>query len=454
MSKAAGQTKTFIVDTNVLLHDPESIFSFGDNDVGIPITVLEELDKFKKGNLDINYHAREIIRLIDQKQVEGKGEMNKGGVRIREGLGKIRILFACSIHPDLVERFSIFPAEKPDNQILNIAYTLHKNNPGKKIILVTKDINLRTKARLVMEAEDYTTDMVDNSYTGKMIIEGVQPNLFDKLHDVEGNLDLAEILPYFKDGEKVFPNQFVILKNGSSSALTRYDEASKALFRITNPMSAGGRVSGIQSRNLEQRLALEVLLDPALPLVTITGKAGTGKTLLAMAAALESKKSYSQIYISRPTVPLSNKDIGYLPGDIKSKLQPYMQPLYDALKCIKVAVGEKEAKVIDENLFREKIEINPLAYIRGRSLPRIFFIIDEAQNLTPHEVKTIITRAGEGTKIVFTGDIYQIDHPYLDEKSNGLSNLVEKMKVSPLSAHINLEQGERSDLANEAIKLL
>ena len=249
----------------------------------------------------------------------------------------------------------------------------------------------------------------------------------------------------------LLPNEFLIMRNGSKSALGVYDAKVDQIKRIDNRSCYG-----IRPRNAEQAFALSALLDRDIPLVTLSGKAGTGKTLLALAASLETKRHYRQIFLARPIVPLSNKDIGYLPGDINSKLDPYMQPLYDNLTVIHNQFSGKNGRHrrIEELLSEEKIIITPLSYIRGRSIVKVFFIVDEAQNLTPHEVKTIITRAGEGTKLIFTGDIYQIDHPYLDSQSNGLSYLIEKMKGQKLYAHINLEKGERSELSDLAIQLL
>jgi len=246
-------------------------------------------------------------------------------------------------------------------------------------------------------------------------------------------------------------NEFLIMRNGSKSALAVYDAVLDRIKRIENTTCFG-----IRPRNAEQSFALNALLDRDIPLVTLSGKAGTGKTLLALAASLESKRHYRQIFVARPIVPLSNKDIGYLPGDINSKLDPYMQPLYDNLTVIQNQISGKNARNrgVEELLSQEKIIVTPLSYIRGRSIVKVFFIVDEAQNLTPHEVKTIITRAGEGTKLIFTGDVYQIDHPYLDSQSNGLSYLIEKMKGQKLYAHINLEKGERSELSDLAIQLL
>jgi PhoH-like ATPase len=318
-------------------------------------------------------------------------------------------------------------------------------------VLVTKDVNLRMKAKSIgLTAENYRSDHVQNPaelYKGRYVVENVDGALIDLLYQtpftipVEA-LDLATT---------PLPNAFLILRNGYKSALGVYDAANEAVQRIENHSCFG-----IRPRNAEQSFALSALLDRNVPLVTMSGKAGTGKTLLALAAALETKRYFRQIFVARPVVPLSNKDLGYLPGDVNSKLDPYMQPLYDNLSVIQNQLSSDNArsKRIKELIEEEKIVITPLSYIRGRSIVKAYFIVDEAQNLTPHEVKTIITRAGEGTKVVFTGDIFQIDHPYLDSNSNGLSFLIEKMKGERLYAHINLEKGERSELSDLATRLL
>lgn len=316
-------------------------------------------------------------------------------------------------------------------------------------MLVTKDINLRLKAKsLNLNSEDFQTGKiknVDELYTGKSVINGVGVSVIDQIYS-HGTCAPSDFL-------KVDPicNHYYILKNGKHSVLATYNASSKLMERVEKTMAYG-----IRPRNAEQIFALHALMNPEIKLVTLQGVAGTGKTLLALSGALEQKREYRQVYLARPIVPLSNKDIGYLPGDIKSKLNPYMEPLWDNLKMIQNQWEEsdKEYKKITEMVESEKLMITPLAYIRGRSLSNIYFIVDEAQNLTPHEVKTIITRAGENTKIVFTGDIFQIDTPYLDTQSNGLSYLIDKIRDNPLYAHITLEKGERSELANLANELL
>ncbi|MDA3822306.1 MAG: PhoH family protein, partial [Bacteroidales bacterium] len=335
--------------------------------------------------------------------------------------------------------------------ILAITESLHLNKNGSPIILVTKDINLRMKAKsLGIMAEDYHNDMVQNIqdiYEGVQVSENVKPEVISGLYE---NYDG---LPKSKFGIRTDPvaHQYYIFRNESMSALAHYDPFNKLINRVEKI-----KTYGIEPRNAEQAFALDALLRPEVQLVALTGKAGTGKTLLALAAAIHQRKMYTQIFLARPVVPLSNRDIGFLPGDVGEKIGPYMQPLFDNLSVIKQSFKQqsKEFARIEEMQESEKLVITPLAYIRGRSLSRVFFIVDEAQNLTPHEVKTIITRAGEGTKLIFTGDIQQIDSPYLDTKSNGLSYLADRMKGQDIFAHVHLVKGERSYLADLASNLL
>lgn len=439
------KTKTFVLDTNVILHDSSCIYQFKDNDIVIPIQVLEELDKFKKGNETLNFHAREFVRTLDDLSGD---QMFGEGVRIAPDRSKIIIKLGTTIHENLALNFS---SNRPDHHILNIAYCLSQELPERQIILVSKDVNLRMKAKAVgLIAEDYTSDHVKDIselYKGYRVIENISDAVINLMYKEPFELDSSEI----SQEKPLLPNEYIIMRNGKKSALARFDFETKKIQRV-NKLAA----YGIMPRNAEQIFALDALMNPKIQLLTISGKAGTGKTLLALAGALANKKEYYQIYMARPIVPLSNKDIGYLPGDIQSKLEPYMQPLYDNLgvikhKSIESAVKQRKIqKLLDE----EKLVISPLSYIRGRSLVDIFFIVDEAQNLTPHEVKTIITRAGENTKMVFTGDIFQIDHPYLNTYSNGLTYLIDKMKGQNLYAHMNLEKGERSELAELASDML
>lgn len=437
--------KNFILDTNVILHDSSCIHQFKDNNIYIPITVIEELDKFKKGNNVINCNARDFLRSLDALSSD---RILNGGVPIDNGEGKISILLEAPLDEKIKKNFYDIT---PDVRILNIAYSLAKEHEFKNVIFVTKDVNLRLRARSIgLTTENYNSKYVENisdMYTGLKVIDNVKEEVLDDLYQKPYEVMLSRL----GRDEGVFVNENVILKNGSKSALAFFDGTSQTLKRIL-PRTC----YGVKARNSEQVFALNAMLNPDIPLVTISGKAGTGKTLLALAAALENKRMYRQIFIARPVVPLSNKDIGFLPGDIASKLDPYMQPLYDNLAVIQNQFNENNghSKQIRQLIEEEKIVITPISYIRGRSIVKVFFIVDEAQNLTPHEVKTIITRAGEGTKIVFTGDIFQIDHPYLDSQTNGLAFIIEKMKGQKVYAHVNLEKGERSELAELASKIL
>lgn len=439
------EEKNFVLDTNVILHDSSSIHHFEEHDIVIPISVLEELDAFKKGSDSLNFHAREFLRTLDS--LSGDKLFN-GGVRIAPGSGRISVKLEREFHPDLLLNFA---SNKHDHRILNTAYHLSKEEPDRAAILVTKDANLRMKAKAMgLMAQDYTSDHVrdiNSLYSGKRMAESIPMELIEQLYQQpwEVPLSAVDISP------PLTSNEYLILRNGRKSALARFHPGENVLRRVSRSSAYS-----IVPRNAEQTFALNALLDPEIHLVSITGKAGTGKTLLALAAALEARRSYRQIFMARPIVPLSNRDMGYLPGDIPAKLDPYMQPLYDNLSVIQNQFSEDEPshQRISGLLEANKLVIAPLSYIRGRSLVKIFFIVDEAQNLTPHEIKTIITRSGEGTKIVFTGDIFQIDHPYLGTLSNGLSYLIEKMQGQNRFAHISLEKGERSELAELASNLL
>jgi PhoH-like ATPase len=437
--------KLFVLDTNVVLHDSSCIAEFDEHDIILPITVLEELDHFKKGNESINFHAREFLRSLDALSAN---KLFNGGVSLGKNRGNISIQLEKELHSDLYVNFK---ADKPDHRILNAAYHLAKKYSFESVILVTKDVNLRMKAKAVgLMAQDYTSDQVrdiDALYKGLAVLEDVPVDSIEEIYQPPFELAVEKL----QTREQLVANEYLILRNGKKSALASYDPVLDRIKKVDKTP-----YYGITPRNAEQTFALHALTNNEIPLVTVSGKAGTGKTLLALAAALEKRSSYRQIFLARPIVPLSNKDIGYLPGDINSKLAPYMQPLYDNLAVIQGQFSESDARhqKIQSLLAEEKLVIEPLSYIRGRSLVKIFFIVDEAQNLTPHEVKTIITRAGEGTKIVFTGDIYQIDHPYLDSHSNGLSYLISKMQGQRAYAQINLEKGERSELAELASNLL
>ena len=437
--------KLFVLDTNVILHDGSCIDQFDEHDIVIPITVIEELDRFKKGKDTINVNAREFLRALDT--LTGDHIFN-GGIRIGPGKGKISICLERPFHEKLKSNFA---GDKKDHHILNAAYHIAMTKNFEQVVLVTKDVNLRMKAKSIgLQAENYRSDHVKDVadlYKGRSVVNDIPESVIDRLYASPFEIDVKSL----EIAGDLQANQFLILRNGSRSALGMFNPARQTIQRVDNRTAFG-----VRPRNAEQTFALNALLNREIPLITMTGKAGTGKTLLALAAALENKRYYRQILVARPVVPLSNKDLGFLPGDINSKLDPYMQPLFDNLSVIQsqFAPGNSQSKRIRELLDEEKIVITPLSYIRGRSIVRVFFIVDEAQNLTPHEVKTIITRAGEGTKIVFTGDVFQIDHPYLDSQSNGLSYLIEKMKGQPLYTHINLEKGERSELSELATRLL
>ena len=445
MAKKEKQKKIFVLDTSVIIYEHTSILNFEENDVGIPITVLEELDNFKKGNDTKNFEAREFTRMIDRLS---EGHMLQDWIPLN---GKTKGKFKVLMHADSSTDASlIFGEDKPDHRIINSALALQEQEPNKKVILVTKDINLRLKAKsLNIPSEDYTTGKISNVstlFTGKTTDESITSAQINGLYE-EGASELSAL----GMTEKPIDNSYFILKSGKKSVLAYYNPLTELMEKVEKRS-----VYGIKPRNAEQAFAIHAILNPDIKLVTINGVAGTGKTLIALAAAMEQKRQFKQIYLARPIVPLSNKDIGYLPGDINSKLNPYMEPLWDNLKFIQNQYHEtdKEFSKITEMVNQEKLVITPLAYIRGRSISNIVFIVDEAQNLTPHEVKTIITRAGENTKIILTGDVYQIDTPYLDSQSNGLSYLIDRVKDHPLYAHITLEKGERSELANLANKLL
>lgn len=446
--KKQKQHKTFVLDTNVILHDATCLHNFHEHDVVIPLTVIEEIDHFKRGSQMINLNAREFARTLDE--LSGDEVFTKG-IPLGPKKGMVRVAFSKGISPEIKELFS---EDINDHRILGIAIELQKSLKSKsKVILVTKDVNLRMKAKaLALPAEDYTTDKISNLdelYRGMETIEGLDDRLVNRFYTMPYEVPAHEVLSFSRD--EVFANKYFILRNEHRSVIAKLSADKERVLRIDKVPSYG-----ITPKNAEQIFATNALLSKDIPLVTLTGKAGTGKTLLALAAALEMRKYYRQILIARPVVPLSNKDLGFLPGDVDSKLAPYMQPLWDNLKIIQdqFKEGDKAFQVINDLTKSNKLVIEPLSYIRGRSLQRIFFIIDEAQNLTPHEIKTIITRAGEGVKIVFTGDLYQIDHPYLDAQSNGLSYLIEHFKGHNLYAHINLVKGERSELADIASNLL
>lgn len=441
----SNQKKIFVLDTSVILFNHQAILHFDENDVVIPITVLEELDNFKKGHDTKNYEAREFIRIIDDLSAENSLQE---WVSLGEHKGKIKVVMDENGHDTDAKK--IFGADKADHRILNAAICIARQYPDQKAVVVTKDINLRLKAKaLNIASEDYKAGKVqdiEGLYKGKELFENVNKSVIDAIYQ-EG-----KVAPEKAGITELLPNQYYILRTSTNqSALSFFNPETQLLQHV--PKRTAMRIT---PRNAEQVFSLHAILNPEVKLVTLQGVAGTGKTLLALAGALEQRSQFRQIYLARPIVPLSNKDIGFLPGDAQEKIGPYMEPLYDNLKFIKNQYAENDPtyKKIDQLLETEKLLISPLAYIRGRSLSNICFIVDEAQNLTPHEVKTIITRAGENTKIIFTGDIYQIDTPYLDAQSNGLSYLIDKIKHHPIFAHVRLEKGERSELANLANDLL
>jgi PhoH-like ATPase len=444
-TKKKGMKKNFVLDTNVILHDYKCLENFQENDIFLPIVVLEELDKFKRGSEQINYNAREFVRELD---AITSNDLFLKGATLGPGLGTLYVVTGDKYQ----EKIALsFPERTPDHRILSCAMSVAEKHPTMQTILVTKDINLRMKSRsLGIEVEDYINDKVidvDLFEKAQETYEHINPDLIDKMYaspeGIEpGELGLENLLK---------PNDCFILKSIRNSVLGRYNPFTGKIKKVEK-----GSNYGIQARNAEQSFAFEVLNDPNIKLVGITGKAGTGKTLLALASALKQADVYKQILLARPIVALANKDIGFLPGDEKQKIAPYMQPLFDNLNVIKAQVPPNSADVrrIDEWQKTNQLVVEALAFIRGRSLSETCCIIDEAQNLTPHEVKTIITRAGEGTKMVFTGDLQQIDSPYLDAQSNGLAYMIDKMKGQEIFAHINLMKGERSQLAELASNLL
>ncbi len=442
---ASGPKKNFILDTNVILHDFDSINNFEENDIYIPFIVLEELDKFKKGSDQINYNARAFVRELD---LITDDDLFTDGAELGVGKGKLYIVNASKDNKKITDAF---PERSADNRILSVVAEIAEKNPGMKTILVSKDINLRMKARSIgFVSEDYINDKVtdvDIFDRGEQTVEGINPDLIDKIYVQNGGVDLNE----FNFDFQLDPNQCFILKSERNSVLVRYNPFTQKIKKVEKEVNFG-----IHPRNAEQTFAFEILNDPDIKLVGLTGKAGTGKTLLALASALKQNKIYGQILLARPIVSLSNRDLGYLPGDEKQKIAPYMQPLFDNLNVIKSQLGQNspDLRLIDELQKTGRLEIEALAFIRGRSLTETFCIIDEAQNLTPHEVKTIITRAGENTKMVFTGDLQQIDSPYLDMQSNGLAYMIDKMRGQNIFGHVNLVKGERSELSELASNLL
>lgn len=445
------QSKIFVLDTNVILHDHSAIKHFQDNNLVVPVAVVEETDKFKKGTDALAFNARGFMRDLDR--ITSGKNFGPDGLPIGPGLGMIKVE---PNHPFPEGMKDLFKDDIQDHRILATAIWVRDHNPGRFVALVTKDINLRMKAKAVgMEVQDYLTDRVQEEKIEQsqkeVEIMTIAPEILQELvYGHENAVTWDKI-----SSRKPIPNQnYKFHWQGDKTAETvcaRYDAGRDRIVFVRSR-----EAYGIKARNDEQKMALDVLLNPKISLVSLTGGAGTGKTLLALAAALEQERDYEQIILSRPTVILGNQDIGFLPGDQKTKMGPFLQPLMDNLNVIKnqFKPTSREAQRIEAMLNQEKLLIEPLAYIRGRSLGKCYFIIDEAQNLTPHEIKTIITRAGEGTKMVFTGDIFQIDQPYLDQWSNGLTHLGEKMDGQKIFDHVFLRKGERSELSEIASKLL
>jgi len=440
------QRKIFVLDTSVILYDHQAILNFQEHDVAIPITVLEELDNFKKGNDTINFEARQFIRFIDG--LSQGNSLSDWILLDKKRVAKFKVIMEINGSSDL-DATRLFGDRKADHLILNAALKMQELNPLRSVILVTKDMNLRLKARaLNIQSEDYETGKikdVEGLYKGISRIEMENSEIIDELHK-NGSVYYTELM---KDRPQ--SHHYFILRNHKNSILAYFNPTSERIERVEKKI-----VYGIKPKNAEQAFAIHALLNPDVKLVTIQGVAGTGKTLIALASALEQKSDFVQIYLARPIIPLNNKEIGFLPGDAGEKVGPYMEPLWDNLKVIQNQFKEnsKDFQRIKELVANEKLLVAPLAFIRGRSLSNIVFIVDEAQNLTPLEVKTIISRAGEGTKIVFTGDIHQIDTPYLDTESNGLSYIIDRLKGQSLYSHVTLEKGERSALANLANELL
>jgi PhoH-like ATPase len=432
----SGDRKVFVIDTNVLIHNPESIMSFRDNEIVIPLQVLEELDNLKTYSDQRGKSARDAIRFLDS--LARKGDLNDG-VRLENG---------SILHVSLAQAETApkgFDTTKPDNRIILCAAALKEGN--RQVFFVSKDINARVKATaLGVRAVDYEKEKVDIATLYQGVFETDIPS------DMIAALDAGGSIPW---KEKLRWNEFVILKErgGSAERIARWSHEDGTLEAISGEPAS---VSGVMPLNSRQRVALELLLDDRLKLVTIVGKAGTGKTLLAIAAGLRKiydEKTYGKMLVTRPVVPVG-KDIGYLPGEKQAKMSNWMQPLFDNLEYILGVHKRDKAKSVDQMLKDKQIEIEALSYIRGRSLPNQYIVIDEAQNLTPHEIKTIVSRAGEGSKVVLTGDPYQIDNMYLDANSNGLSYLVDAFKGQAIYGHVTLQKTERSELAELAASLL
>lgn len=441
VNEVGSALRLFVLDTNVILHDARCIFQFQEHDIALPITVLEELDRFKKGDGDIHFQARQFLRSLD----ELAGDvMSDEGAALGDGLGHFRVL----MNPPYRRAQNVLLSDTADHRILNTALATSDLSGDREVILVSKDTNLRLKAKAFgLIAQDYNNDKLrhlDDLYAGKRSMDDAPAEVVELLYEDNGEAALADV----PCSSEPVSNENYILRNGSRSVLATFCGEEQVFRRITRTFCFG-----IRPRNADQSFALQALTDSKIKLITLAGMAGSGKTLLSLAAALECEQHYRQILLARPIVPLSNRDLGFLPGDANAKIEPYMQPLFDNLAVLKYE-NPQSRELVQTMLDEERLQITPLAYIRGRSLQQTYFIVDEAQNLTPHEVKTIITRAGEGTKIVLTGDLQQIDHPYLDSTSNGLAYVINRMKGHHIYSHITLEKGVRSKLSELAGNLL
>ena len=436
--------KNYILDTNVLLHDPNSLLKFDDNNVLLPIEVIEEIDRFKRESSELGQNARAVSRMLDG--LRGAGRLSEG-VPLPNG-GQLRIIFEKE--KSAANGHALFGNGSVDNRILTLALGLKKVQPKSQTVLVSKDINLRIKAdALGLLAEDYENDriLIKDLYTG-MIEVTVSPESMAAFR-ANGSIEL-------NGGKQYFPNEYCTLTeetNPKRTALTKVDLTGKKLVPIIDCREG---IWGIKPRNREQHFAFDALLDDRVKLVTLMGKAGTGKTLLAMAAGLKRTvmdREFRRLVVARPTISMG-KELGFLPGSLEEKLAPWMQPIHDALEMLSDLNMGHEHRRSGDLMRSGSIVVEALSYIRGRSIANQFMIIDEAQNLTPLEAKTIITRVGHGTKIVFTGDPYQIDNPYVDSSSNGFNYLVSRFRSQPIAAHIELQKGERSELAELAANIL
>ncbi len=437
--------KNFILDTNVLLHDPRSIYAFATNSVVVPIYVIEEIDKFKRDQSELGRNARLVSRYLDGFRSEGP---LAEGVPLPNG-GSLRVIFTNRALPT-----SMADNQLMDNRILAVALDVKERDPESPAVFITKDVALRIRADAMgLLAEDYDAERAEISelYTGHCEID-VSAEVVNQMYKHGAEVDVPA-------GATLSPNEFVLLKDNtqaSHTAMSRYNAAKGKLVPLLRPQKEG--VWGIRPRNREQSYALDLLLNDEIKIVTVVGKAGTGKTLMAIAAGLSKiteEALYQKLLVSRPVFPLG-RDIGYLPGDVEQKLNPWMQPIYDNVEFLmNLSRADKKAgRGYHELTDLGILEIEPLTYIRGRSIPNQFIIVDEAQNLTPHEVKTIVSRVGEGTKIVLTGDPFQIDNPYVDSTNNGLVHVVNRFKNEKLAGHLTLTKGERSALAELAANLL